>query len=175
MKIIKATAITLQYESKNVMTKTSTAVYIMAALIMFSSPIRRVSGSNSTICAKAPIIAPPVMAIAISEGVNPSLRSKYKLKNDSNEARPNDAIKITRKAMKNIGVNKRLKLLVVTSVLSAATSVTFLGSVSINIDKIPPIRPRAAATKNGSRVLISASTPPIPGPIIKPKFIAAVI
>jgi hypothetical protein len=70
-------------------------------------------------------MAPPVIAIAISVGVNPSLRSKYRLKKDSKAASPNDDIKITRKAIKNIGVNRRLKLLVVTSVLSAATSVIF--------------------------------------------------
>ena len=68
-----------------------------------------------------------------------------------------------------------LKLLGLTSVLSAAISVFLLGSVSKNIAKTAEIIPRKAATKNGKRVPNSAKTPPTPGPITKPKFKAAVI
>src|SRR5699024_407376 len=141
-KIMKAMAMTAQYDSMKVMIKTRTAEEIIKIIIRAISPSLLIKGSNKTTWGIATIIAPPVFAMAISKGVNPSFLSKYRLKKDSNADIPKVETKITKKAIKNIGVSMVLKLLGLTSVLSAAISVFLLGSVSKNIAKTAEIIPR---------------------------------
>src|SRR5690606_41821673 len=86
--------------------------------ITLISPHNYVKRSKSNTWEMAPKIAPPVMTIAISDGLNWNLWSTNKLKNDSNAANPNDAIKMRINAIKYFGSNTRLMPFLLSTVSS---------------------------------------------------------